>query len=493
MNCEKTIQSVEFKNTYCESVLETEVSLPDFCPGIFRVIKLLSQPMIGKLSPREGGMLAEGQVVFTLLYKTENDERIYSYTTTDDFSALLKDIGEDSFASAQSLYSSCKLSGSRRAAFKAVINIKSTQAVTRTALPYCPDNGIISDKKSFFCGEPIINASKRFALSYEYEHKDSPEALLYAEICPIVKETKAVNGRVLIKGEALIRGVYSHADGVLKDMRDKLPFSQVIDAPEAKEGDYCRAFLSIGGYEREYTYAESGCITQMDITLNAYVNVCRKTEQTVCTDCFSADFETEINKAPLTAAVLKESISFSSSLSMPLNIPDGIKALLDISASLNPDSMIFADNKIKISGSAPVRIIYQNADNESAIYEKTLPFECFYNYESSELLSVSGDMRVTSAALAEGDNSITLRIETVNYLYLYSVFSENIITEAHTLPDRPRGIKRAPLSICFAKKGERIWDIAKEFCAVPERIKTLNGIDLDYLNEDKKLLIEQNA
>lgn len=485
---ENIIQTVEFKNVFNEYVKETELSLPDYCPGIFRVVKLIAQPFIKSLSAREGGSMAEGQVLFTLLYKAKDDDTLHAYCVKDDFSFFTKEEG-DCFAFAQTLYSSCRLTSDRRATLKAVINIKIIKRGVSETPIYTPCKGIVARERSFVNDTPVTFAAKRFTLRFENDHADCPDALLYTEICPVTKETKVVKGRVLIKGEAIIRGVYSYDDNTVKSIYNRLPFSQIIDAPDALDTDNCRPFISVSDIDCTFTRGENSCITSCDVSLNLYIDITRPVRQKIYTDCFCPNYKTEIKKAPFGARAFKERVSFSSSLSFTLNLSDGVKSLTDTAVFLTPDSLNIADSRLKISGSALIRAIYLNEDNETAAAEKNLPFECFMPYENTDLLSVFGEICTLSQDASYTENTITVRIETQCFAYVYNVFSENILQSATPCTDAPIKISRPEMSVCFAKKGEEIWEIAKEFCALPERIKEVNGLNEEVLTEDRKLIL----
>jgi len=49
--------------------------------------------------------------------------------------------------------------------------------------------------------------------------------------------------------------------------------------------------------------------------------------------------------------------------------------------------------------------------------------------------------------------------------------------------------KSGAMIIYFATSGEKLWDIAKKYCADVEEIKQLNNIQNDDIAVDKKIMI----
>ena len=64
------------------------------------------------------------------------------------------------------------------------------------------------------------------------------------------------------------------------------------------------------------------------------------------------------------------------------------------------------------------------------------------------------------------------------------VISEVAIDIDHPLEEK----LKAPLIVYYGEKGERLWDIARKYATSVERIKLVNELHRDVL-EDKKLLL----
>ena len=81
---------------------------------------------------------------------------------------------------------------------------------------------------------------------------------------------------------------------------------------------------------------------------------------------------------------------------------------------------------------------------------------------------------------------------TLNFYAMADVFS--VTTERVLVGVRPDEEKKKPprdctIAVCYCKKGESLWKIAKKYNTVLSGIKEENGIDGDTVSEDMMIMI----
>ncbi len=477
-----------------ENITECEAAIPDYYPEVFRIVRTQSLPLIQKTFFANGKITAEGVIVHSVLYVPGDGKGLCSFTLKSAFSCAFESDAEGLYiASAKPQYISCKLSSPRKALIKAVLSVKLSVLGKREITVNAPeDDSLLCLKHSVDISCPVAQGQKLFKINEEQEINDAVGAPLYTTAQPIIKETRIINGKAIVKGEMQIKTLYvSHNDEV-KEAFCVFGFSQIIDTPDSMENDKAQIFINVCDTDTRLSVGENenSSVIEYDITAQALVFVCRDKKADIASDCFCVNYETDYVKQACAFTHICSTVEGSSKTVSKISFADGILRALDSTGSVRVDTCTHSNRILRIAGSVELRIIYLNGENEIQSVERAIPFDAEYATEDIKNLSCRPQLSISGCNITPvNENEAQISLTLYAFGYLEKTVNCEYISSIDILKDKPKESSALPpLSLYFAKKGEALWDIAKSFNISPERIKALNSCE-DILTEDKRLLL----
>lgn len=477
-----------------ENITECEAAIPDYYPEVFRIVRTNSIPLIQKTALINGRIITEGIIIHSILYVPSDGKGLCSFTIKQPFSCAYESEAEGLYiANAKPQYISCKLSSPRKANIKAVLSVSLKVMGEREINHINPkDDNLLCLNKTMDISCLVAQGQKLFKINEENEIGDNVGAPLYTTATPIVKEARIINGKTIIKGDMQVKTLYVTHKDEIKESFCVFGFSQIIDTPDSMENDNAKVFINVCDIDTQLCAGESenSSVIEYDITARALVQVHRDRKIQLANDCFCVNFETELSKK---SAVFSKNCGVTEGSTKTVNkisFADGITRAIDVFGSVRVDTCTHLNRILRIAGSIEAQIIYLNGENEIQSVEKNFPFDAEYATEDIKNLTCRPEVFITGCNLtpvSENEAQISLTLYTFGYLEKRT--NCEYISSIEMLKDKPKeNTALPPLSLYFAKKGEVIWDIAKNFNISPERIKALNTCD-DILSEDKRLLL----
>ncbi len=484
-----------------EQPVDTDITLPDYCPDVQRILKCMVCPRINSVQTAGERITADGSALVRIVYVGENG-KICSYEQSYPFSKYAECKGLDAFccatAQAQLSYVNCRAVSQRRVDVHGMLNMQFRAVKKKEEKMLCGAEGksIQMKKKTRRIVNAIGEAERAFSLSEVMEISDDKppmNQLLHATGITLVDDSKAISNKLLIKGEFQVKMVYiaDTPEAELVTLEHAIPLSQIIELEGVEEDVHSRVCLQTAALDVLPKSDSSGEQRLLDITarVSARVSANREIELPVIVDAYSTkgDMKLDLRNAEFRKCADRFSDTFL--VKETVNVPDANVmelwcADLERSASLAEDALL-------INGTVNVHILYTDADNQPNYAERPVSFQ--YKralHEKVERLQCEPDLQLLASSWAQGtDGNIELRLEIKITADAYAIETDRVVAGIELMDEMGEQAERAPLIIYYNDPGETVWDIARKYRTTVEAVQRENALTAERVEEKCMLMI----
>lgn len=484
-----------------EQPVDCDVTLPDYCPDIMRILRCTITPGIATAGASGDRITAEGTAVVRVIYVSDSGKiSCYEQTVPFSKSVNVSCLGEDVCvrAAASTQYCNCRAVNQRRADIHGCIAISFTVTAIKKQEILCGVNGagVQLKKKSMKVSDMICRLEKMFVLNEVKElDEDSPAVLriLHTRACARVSEVKAITNKILLKGEVWGKITYCTEEGQVCCVEHTMPISQIIEAEGIDENTNNCVHLDVCSFETVPKADSAGEMKLMDITarVTAFVTACCEKElETVC-DAYSTEYEADCEKQMMSLETLSGTFSDICLCRGTIEAPEAVADITDVWCTGVTEKAFIVSGKVKISGSLSLCVLYQSADSQPCMAEKAIDYE----YERD--VSIQGaNARCEPwvypgecVASAAGSGKIEIKAEINISAEIYEVSEDRIISNITVDESKARQSTAAALTIYYSEEGESVWNIARRYNTTVEAVMNENNLDSETVGSRRMLLI----
>lgn len=484
-----------------EQPVDCDVTLPDYCPDIMRILRCTITPGIATAGASGDRITAEGTAVVRVIYVSDSGKiSCYEQTVPFSKSVNVSGLGEDVCvrASASTQYCNCRAVNQRRADIHGCIAISFTVTAIKKQEILCGVRGagVQLKKKSMKVSDMICRLEKMFVLNEVKElDEESPAVLriLHTRACARVSEVKAITNKILLKGEVWAKITYCTDEGQVCCVEHTMPISQIIEAEGIDENTNNCVHLDVCSFEAVPKADSAGEMKLMDITarVTAFVTACCEKElETVC-DAYSTEYEADCEKQMMSLETLSGTFSDICLCRGSIEAPEAVADITDVWCTGVTEKAFIVSGKVKISGSLSVCVLYQSADSQPCMAEKAIDYE----YERD--VSVQGaNARCEPwvypgecVASAGASGKIEIKAEINISAEIYEISEDRIISNITVDESRARQSTAAALTIYYSEEGESVWNIARRYNTTVEAVMNENNLDSETVGSRRMLLI----
>lgn len=500
-------QAVSLNETVFDSSVEQSVdcdlTLPDYCPVIQRILKCQVTPQISAYQTVGDRLTVDGFAMIRLFYTDEGNKavRCYEYQTPYSKSVEIKAAAENACiaVSTEMQYVNCRAVSQRRVDIHGAffVKVKITACRDENIIVGVEGGGMQLRKTETAVSSVTGEAQRQFTVSEVLElgaAKPAVQQIIRCSATAILRDFKMITNKLLLKGELSVKTLYC-ADGLdssLEIAENSIPISQIIDMEGIDDGSACEVRLSVMSFEMQTKTDASGEARLLDASakLNASIRATKMTEVTVITDAYSTQCELNTQTKSLDFEKLLESFHDTSLCRKTVDV-GAVDSVLDVWCDSVTHTAVQEESALFIRGTAVVCMLAIAADGSPVYIEKALDFE--YKRE----LKISGERVVCRPCVCvlasdytlSGSDRLDLRLELGIDASVFVTNSVKIISQLSLDETRAKPADTAALTIYFAEAGETVWNIARSYNTTVDAIIEENELKDEIVREKSMLLI----
>lgn len=489
--------------------VDSDIILPDYCPDIGRILKTEAEAFIDSTSVEAGRLTAEGTFCVRIIYIPADSGGIRCVTNESPFSHSF-DMGGDKGdvsvkCSVKVTFVTARQAGPRRIQVKASLSICAKAMAMRDEqfVSGCDDADVQLRRMPLVASTLVGSADRQFTAHEELEigfGKPAASSVIRAQATAVTQDYKVIAGKVVVKGELIVRTLYSSdeggEDGSIETMENSIPLSQIIDIDGVDEDCGCCVGLTAGPVRAEPKADDDGenRLLEVEMTVTASVTAWRTGQFFAVMDAFSPSYALSLETGDLDTEEMADHIRSTEMIRQSAEFGDTvIGSVTDCGVTADITEAKVDNGALAISGELLVSLIAADADGSPFGIDKKLPFALTEELHVADNGALRFEPRidvVSSGFSLAGPNRIDLRVECAVDIAVFSAVKSSVLTDMAFDPDAPVPYgDSSALTLCYADGGESVWNIAKRYGAPPETIKQENGLESDSIDRRTMLLI----
>ena len=489
-------------DTVAEQLADVDLTLPDYCPDIEKILKCTLVPKIQTKSLSGGQLQVDGYCVVNVLYVESENKTIRCCEQSVNFSQnfTLRDTPENYaiLTKTKPEYINCRAISPRRlvmhGAFSLYVKVITTQ---KTTLFTPEDDSLEVLTKNIACADLTAFCQEQFSVTEDVSVSDKPqiESILYSSVNASVTDLKAVTGKLMVSGEINLKIFYitDALSGNTAKLDYILPFSQIIDCEGIDENTRNIVSCDVMTYDirlKNDMLSDKPAVAfdaKLCLTAEGYEAGTRE----VITDAYSIDYASAPQFENLKSLAEVNPVNESYIEKLSAGLDDGkISKILDIYSDNVTVDVKPEDNNLNVSGKINLCII--------ALDDKSFPIFIERSYDYSHNPASAQDCnamffpeaRLSGVSFRLSDDSTAeIRCELKITGGAVKNQATKAVAKVDVFEDKPIVQDSCALTLYFASDGENLWEIAKSHNTKLDSLLKENSLEDITLDSARMLLI----
>lgn len=507
MNFNKETQKLGFCETVFETTaeqsLDADISLPDYCPEIQRILKCTVVPNITAVQNNSGRVTADAVAVVRIFYigdggKTAAYEQSYPLQKITESNRITSDSAVN--VAINTDYVNCRAVNPRRVDVRAMMTFvfKAVKRREENILCSAEGSGIQTMQEELNFASLSGVCEKSFSLSEVVELKEEKlpvSQIINVSSSAVAGETKIISNKALIKGDCTVKIYYiGEESGTVDSVEHSMPISQIIEMDGINENSLCNLKLCVSSCEAIPKADTSGDMRLIDLNarISAFMTAFDEIPVSIINDAYSTEYE--VKNTCKSMELLKYNDSFNSTFTNKVvfeSIGVSVDCVLGVWCSDIRYNFTAKDDKCVTGGTYHANVIYRDSENQVGIIQKQVDFDCSVRLkERTERIVCFGSAELLGCSCSvAGDSRLELKTEiTVSGIILSSAIKK-YVSSIEISEDAVKREKSCALTIYFCDKGESVWSIARRYNTTVDAIMQENDLNDDIMDSSRMMLI----
>lgn len=324
----------------------------------------------------------------------------------------------------------------------------------------------------------------------QIDNMDNLAEILKTQVCLVDRDVKISYNKVLTKAEAEIRIMYLTEDNRINTINYKIPVVGFIDIQNVSEENICDVNYEVKNIIIKPNSQEEHSI-YIEIEIEVVCYVYEEKQINLIQDMYSPMENIDFEKKQIMTMTDKQNVTDIKQIRDKINLKDidGLNLIdVDIMPSIVNENKI--NTKILYEAELNLRFIFVNSRTQIITKDAKIPFEyTVENLQNGETLNTNSNMEVKSQDfIIQDGGDINCNIDVQTDTNMYRTANINMIDSIQENGDREE--QDYSVVIYIVKKGDTLWNIAKEFGSTVDGIARVNGIEnRDLIMPGQKLYI----
>lgn len=493
-----------YREVFCgtsEQPVDLDIALPDYCPDISRILKCQAVPQVTSRSLAGERLTVEGSTIIRVFYGDE--EGILrccelSSAFSADFNLRMQPEQPAVFTDIRVDFMNCRAVTKRRVdihcAFTVTAHVWGQQRQELlTAARGC---GVHTKNMELPVCCHIATVQQPISLTEEFmpeSGRAAPETILRFSAEGRVHESKAVAGKMMVKGEVQVHVLYETdaVAGAVETVSYAIPFSQILDIDGLDPECICTTRLELLSVQVQLNEMDStnGAAFEAEIRGAVCVTACKQQMLPVILDAYSTDCHCELVEE--TVSLWNNDTSIECMMDAHGTLSDcELATVVDAWHDLRNFTTAVKDGRLHWNGRLGVSLLLKDENGQAAYQETMLDMTDSVPWNGEE---VQLDPRISVNSMAyrlNGAGALEIRAQVQLHSPVQTVQKHHIVKDI--IPDLQRPKVKDPscmMTLYYAEPGESVWRIASRYNTTEEAIRNENDLKSETIETAGMLFI----
>lgn len=489
-------------DTVSEEPVDVDITLPDYCFDIERILKCTLIPKIYLSNLSDGRLNIEGGACLRVEYLDSEKGciRMFEHIAPFSQSFPLKDSPDRCavYTDTKTEYINCRALSPRKLSLHGAFSLYA-RVIAEKPIEYYAYDG--DDDLQIRTREETVYELSGICCDVFSVQEDVPmngkpavTALLSHRLNVRLTELKAIHGKIMLSAEGRLELMYLSGteDGTIECVSYAFPISHIADCEGVEDGDVIDGRTDVMTYDLSHSddALDGSSVLSLDVKLCFNATCWREGKITLIEDAFSTDADAVVRMSPISLCCRRRCMRFTDIAKENLSLDDEVfSKIIDVHCEAVRTSAAVSGGAPLLSAKADIGVLYENADGELRRLSRSVDFD--YNPSVDNCDSVEGvNACIDSLSYRIIDErTLEIRAEITYTMTLCNMRTLNVVTAVSADDDAPRKSADSALILYYADKGEHVWDISKRFSSRPSDIVSENALEEDVLSGDIMLLI----
>ncbi len=491
--------------------VDSDFNVPDIKPDARAIMQQKGEVVIEEVRVMEGKAHIKGALHFTILYAAEDEMPVCDIAGNipiQETVSLGCDSAREDEISIHTVIDDLRgeLINSRKIGVKAAIQMEVVAESIydgEGAVDIEGDDSIQKKRKTMDVTRLILARKDTLRVRDECKipgTKDTIGRILYDDVNLLEVETRVGEDKLILSGEASIFIIYLSADETpqLNFHECIIPINGEVNCGGCDENNVVQAVAKLHSRELEVKSDEDGedRVLDVEIVLDLDIKAFGEESMELLTDFYSTDKECRpvFETSYFENLIMKNKSKSRVNGRVELDADKPPLQIWKVSGEVRLDEKQIVEDGVDVAGVIDINVLYQSADDGIPLAAATgfLPFEQHIQIPDispdSDIRMIAGLEQISGTLL--GENEADIKAIIVIDVMAFNHQEEPIIAD-FTLEELDCGARaKEPGLIGYVvKKGDELWDIAKEFYTTIETIMEINRLENDSVQEGDVLLV----
>lgn len=500
------------KHARTQITLDEDFNVPDVRPDVEMIIQSKERVVLENTRTENGKVFVDGFMEVGILYMDDTPERqIHRLDTKMTFAESFSMDGIESGENVRIRYETedlnVSLINSRKLAIRGLLSFWATvdeiydmsaAVETQSQIQTCERRKKLELMQLEVQNKDIIRLKEEVPIA---SNKPNIREILWENVQLRSYRLKLLDGKLEIQGKLFVFVLYRAEDegGTIQWMEYTIPFEGEVACSGCSTELVPDIEVTLAQVELQAKEDTDGEIRLLHLegVLELELRLYGTEEVEILEDVFSPEkeLETVASEEVYESLVMRNESKCKASGKIRIQAAKPrILQICNCNGSIKIDKTEIIQEGIQIEGAIPVSILYISSDDSMpfAIMEGIVPFSHLAEIpglDSQCRFTLNTNLEQLSAAMADSEE---IEVKAVVGLNLFAVRTRKQ-TCIHEIREQEYDMKKLEaipgITGYIVQEEDSLWDIAKEYCLMPEQIMEMNGLESQKLKKGECLIL----
>ena len=480
-----------------------EIIVPDAMPDIIEVVDAEGTVILRSKEAESGRLTFSGMVSATVIYQPEDGSALCRLEVSMPFSATqdVPEVTAESQLCAVVRIGSldARMINSRKALVRADVVVEAAayapaEIVWANRIEEDDGAGIELLRKQMELSLVTQVREKSFVLADEFvipSGKPPIEEILKTSIDVLCDDVKAVGNKLIFKGNATIRLLYTGGGEEPIPLEFAAAFSQIMEMEgemESVSADI-RLMLTNCYVENGSSVAAENAAIAVEMHMVAQA-VCREMREIpYISDVYSTRFDLNEERAPLFLESEESPFTAQAESRENVEVADPVQRVLDTNFKTGKAYWTEENGAMRLTVSVGASALYMSDAGKVCGVSRKFEVSGISDMEPGVDYQVTAQVQSDAQALPAG-SGVEFRIPVHFHVRPRRKFRTDAVSGVRWDEEQARDLSVLPsIVVHHVASGENLWMMAKKYCSTEELIQTANNLDPGASPERGQLFI----